>query len=147
MLYSRITGPTDLMVIPEYVTPSGVVLADAKLHGGLGFEKMFDCFVYDCRAREQTKQRYFKLPKKVDENLTVIVDEHMTDKFQFMRIDVKTDYYYQMNSYGIVLIVKGSGTVNGTPVKKGDRLFVSYDEKKLVFGGAMTALLCAKKQR
>ena len=43
---AEIQEPTELMVIPERVTPSGVRLAEEKLHGGLGFEKMFDCFEY-----------------------------------------------------------------------------------------------------
>ena len=32
--------PSDLMVIPERVTPAGIKLNDSKLHGGLGFENV-----------------------------------------------------------------------------------------------------------
>ena len=41
------------MVIPERKTPSGVELADIKLHGGLGFDKMWDCYNYDGMSKEE----------------------------------------------------------------------------------------------
>ena len=41
-LMIELQEPSDLMVIPERVTPAGITLAGQKLHGGLGFEKMFD---------------------------------------------------------------------------------------------------------
>ena len=62
------------MVIPERVTPSGNTLAEVKLHGGPGFEKMFDVFSYDGMSEEETKKAYFSEPKRKDECLEIIVD-------------------------------------------------------------------------
>ena len=44
--------PSDLMVVAERVTPSGRVLPEAKLHGGVGFEAMFDVYEYAGRTYE-----------------------------------------------------------------------------------------------
>ena len=54
---AELQEPTDLMVIPERITPSGVELSDVKLHCGLGFEKMFDCFIYNGYDRETIQEK------------------------------------------------------------------------------------------
>ena len=128
---AELQEPTDLMVIPEKVTPSGVELSDIKLHCGLGFEKMFDCFSYEGVGREETKNRYFLYPKKIDDFVKVIVDEKTTDKFKLYEIEIDSEYVYKMNSYGIVLVTYGKGEISGLPVKTGDRLFVPENEKEI----------------
>ena len=65
---AELQEPTDLMVIPERITSSGVVLAEQKLHGGLGFEKMFDCFLYEGFSKDKTRQMYFRLPERKNDN-------------------------------------------------------------------------------
>lgn len=139
---AELQEPTDLMVIPERVTPSGVELSDVKLHGGLGFEKMFDCFAYDGQEREAVYEKYFIKPQKIDDNLKVIADERITDKFKLYEISVSGEYVYNLDSYCIGLVTEGNGFVNNISVKAGERFFVSENEKELYIKGSMKIFVC-----
>ena len=139
---AELQEPTDLMVIPERKTPSGVELSDIKLHGGLGFDKMFDCFTYEGFDRETTYKKYFISPSQVNENVKVIADDKITDKFKLYEITSNNEYVYPMDLYGIVLVIEGDGTINNISVKQGDRLFVSENEGKLSISGQMKCLVC-----
>lgn len=134
--------PTDLMVIPERVTPSGNTLAEVKLHGGLGFEKMFDVFSYDGMSEEETKKAYFSEPKRKDECLEIIVDNNITDKFRFSKVTVSGDYTLNLDSYGIMIVTEGEIIINGINLKAGDRIFISENEKTLDIKGIGTAFVC-----
>lgn len=139
---AELQEPTDLMVIPERVTPAGVVLSEQKMHGGLGFDKMFDCFLYNGASREETRKNYFKNPKIVDECMNVIVDSDITDKFALIKIKCNKKYVYSMPSYAIALVTDGTGEINGISLKKGDRVFVSETEKTLDINGDIEIMLC-----
>ena len=52
--------PSDLMVVAERFTPSGRRIPDAKMHGGVGWERMFDVYEYDGRTYEETCARYVR---------------------------------------------------------------------------------------
>ena len=139
---AELQEPTDLMVIPEKITPSGIKLDDRKLHGGLGFDKMFDCFVYDGRDRETTYEKYFIKPRKVDENTEVLVDKNITDKFRLYKLKVNGNYIYKMQSYGIALVIDGDGRIDDFFVKMGDRFFIPESEKEINISGNLTVLIC-----
>ena len=127
------------MVIPEKVTPSGVVLNERKLHGGLGFEKMFDCFVYDGLDEKTTHDKYFLKPEKLDDSLFKLVD---CDKFRLFSVDVDGKYSLENTSYCIAVVTDGNVTVNGEKYCPGDRMFISETEEKLIFDGKGKVLLC-----
>lgn len=139
---AELQEPTDLMVIPERITPSGVELSDVKLHCGLGFEKMFDCFIYNGYDRETIQEKYFIKPQKIDDNLKAIADDRITDKFTLYEITVKGEYTYNPGSYCIGLITEGSGFVNNMSVKAGERFFVTENEKELNISGNLVCLVC-----
>ena len=52
--------PSDLMVVAERFTPSGRRIPDAKMHGGVGWERMFDVYEYDGHTYEETCARYVR---------------------------------------------------------------------------------------
>ena len=139
---AELQEPTDLMVIPERVTPSGIELAETKLHGGLGFDKMFDCFNFEGNSREETYNKYFVKPAPINDNVKIIADEKITDKFRLYEVTSQDKFDYTMDSYGIVLVTEGKGSINDIPVKTGDRLFVSENEKKVTICGKLTCLVC-----
>ena len=139
---AELQEPTDLMVIPERVTPSGVELSDVKLHGGLGFEKMFDCFIYDGQDRETVYRKYFIKPRKINENIKIIADDRVTDKFRLYEITVKDEFIYNSDSYCIGMVTEGNGFVNDVSVKEGERFFVAEDEKDLNIKGDLKMLVC-----
>ena len=133
---------TDLMVIPEKITPSGVTLAEGKLHCGLGFDKMFDCFSYEGADSEETRNKYFIKPRIISQNVKAIADEAITDKFKLHLIESDGEYDYEMMSYGVALVIEGSGEINNLYVKPGDRIFISESEKQIHIKGKIKILVC-----
>lgn len=136
---AELQEPTDLMVIPEKITPSGVVLAEQKLHGGLGFEKMFDCFNYKGFSKEKTKEMYFKSPKKINEAEIELLN---CDMFRLSKLEVKNDIKFTMGSYGIAVVITGSAQINGIKLEEGERIFISEKEGDLIIGGMGEILIC-----
>lgn len=136
---AELQEPTDLMVIPEKVTPSGVVLAEKKLHCGLGFEKMFDCFEYKGLDEKTTRERYFRNPKVIDESLSELV---LCDKFRLYEIKVDGEYTYNADSYAIAVVVSGNVNISGTALTSGDRVFISENERELKLCGNGKVLVC-----
>lgn len=139
---AELQEPTDLMVIPERITPSGVELKEKKLHGGIGFEKMFECFNYNGANREETFKKYFHIPRKIDESLCIIADEAVTDKFKLLKLEIRKEYIMNINSYCIAFVNQGNISINGVLLKRGDRVFVPYCEKELRFSGEGEILIC-----
>ncbi len=128
--------PTDLMVIPERITPSGINLSDVKLHNGLGFEKMFDCFDYTGYRRDELLHKYKIEPSYKDASLKVIVGYDNTDKFSMEEIIVNNEYELPLdNKYAIAIILDGEGVIIGAnqqeEVIRSDRMFISADEIKI----------------
>jgi len=135
---AELQEPTDLMVIPEKVTPSGVVLAESKLHGGLGFEKMFDCFTYDGYSEDKTKEMYFKKPEKVSD---IELELLKCDMFRLSQLEITESCQFEMGSYGIAVVVDGEAQINGIKLEKGDRVFISENEKTVSLSGNAVILV------
>lgn len=137
---AELQEPTDLMVIPERVTPSGIVLDERKLHGGLGFEKMFDCFEYCTFDEKTTREKYFLQPTQIDESLKQLVQ---CEKFRLYEISVEGEYTFSLNDdYAIAVVVSGSVSAGSLQLKKGERVFAFADEKKLELKGNGVVLVC-----
>ena len=139
--------PTDLMIIPERITPSGLKLPDEKLHGGIGFEKMFDCFHYDGMTEETIRQTFLIAPRKINDALTVIVDRKVTDKFSMIKIDVAERYTIQNdNMYRVMFVTAGHGSIiadgEETKITKGSQLFITADTHTLTCIGELSSLMC-----
>lgn len=140
---AELQEPTDLMVIPERVTPSGVSLPEEKLHCGLGFDDMFDCFVFEGLDREEAYNKYFVHPYSVNDNETVIVDDKITDKFRLSQLQTESTYDFKMESYGIAVVIEGEGFIGDIKVKAGDRVFIPENEKILKLKGKIKILVCS----
>ena len=126
--------PTDLMVIPERTNESGVILDERKLHGGLGFEKMFDCFEYNVSSSENIRERYFvNHEKRVNEVISVI-DSKNTDKFGLDVVYIQKEFELSCkDNYSVFVVVDGSGIItDGVKkyrVKVGDKFFIEANSK------------------
>lgn len=59
----EVQEPTDYTIRVERVTPSGFVIEDSMCHQGLGFERMFDCFLYEGLEMGAARQAYCIRPK------------------------------------------------------------------------------------
>lgn len=141
---AELQEPTDLMVIPERVTPSGVHLADEKLHGGLGFDRMFDCFTYDGVSETELRARYWVKPKSVDATQTILLDRDTTDQFRMIRLCVRGTYDYLLSGYAAAIVTDGTGTINEAPVRAGDSFFMDAQTGALRLNGTFTVLICTE---
>ena len=149
-LMVELQEPSDLMVIPERVTPAGVVLAEQKLHGGLGFEKMFDCFEYVGYSAEETKEKYYRQSNFLENELTSIVDDDLTESFVMKELYVKGTTKIDLeNKYAVVIVTEGKGQLKNAnailDIEKSNNFFVSANSGELQFIGDLKLLFCIAK--
>lgn len=146
-LMIELQEPSDLMVIPERVTPAGIELAEQKLHGGLGYEKMFDCFVYEGLPAEETKLKYYRKTSYASNKFTEIVDESLTDRFSMKALSVEDSVIVNLKErYAIVIVEEGNGSVvaDGKTIelKQSDSFLVTANSGELNFCGNMKMVFC-----
>ena len=136
--------PSDLMVVAERVTPSGRRIPDAKMHGGIGWEKMFEVYEYEGRTFEETCARYVKRAAgaiNCAPPVTQILGPELTDKFEMWRVTNGGRVALQRDR-SVAVVTDGTGEVNGLAVKKGDRLVIA-NERQLAVSGEVTLVVCA----
>jgi len=133
--------PSDLMVVAERVTPSGRRIPDAKMHGGVGWEKMFEVYEYEGRTLEETCARYVRRAAETAAPVTQILGPELTDKFAMWRV-AGGGRLALPRPAGVAVVTDGAGEVNGLAVKKGDRLIIA-GERALDVAGAATLVVCA----
>ena len=156
--------PSDLMVVAERVTPSGRRIPDAKMHGGVGWEKMFEVYEYEGLTYEEVCARYVKraaggsqlaataagaincAPPATDAQERVppvmqILGPELTDKFEMWRV-AGGGRLALPRDRSVAVVTEGAGSVNGLAVKRGDRLVVS-NERVLEAAGDVTLVVCA----
>ena len=133
--------PSDLMVVAERFTPSGRRIPDAKMHGGVGWEKMFDVYEYEGRTFEETCAKYVRR-SSASAGAVQICGPDFTDKFEMWRLACGGSVV--LGGAGAVAVVTdGEGSLNGRTVKRGDRL-AACGEESLCVDGSATALVCFK---
>ena len=64
------------------------MLAERKLHSGLGFDDMFDVYDYTGLSDSETRALYFRHPERMINTSVEIVGEEFTDKFSVVGICV-----------------------------------------------------------
>ena len=146
--------PSDLMVVAERVTPSGRRIPDAKMHGGVGWEKMFEVYEYEGMTFEEVCARYVRRAGgsrcRATENMDAqqcvppvrqILGPELTDKFSMWRV-TNGGRVALPRDRGVAVVTEGTGEVNGLAVKKGDRLVIA-DERHLAVSGTITLVACA----
>ncbi len=131
--------PSDLMVVAERFTPSGRRIPDAKMHGGVGWDKMFDVYEYEGRTYEETCERYVRRGGDAAQ----ICGAEFTDKFEMWRMNGGDSVDLGASS-AVAVVTDGDGALNGLPVKRGDRLLVS-GEAALHADGALSAVVCFRR--
>lgn len=139
--------PSDLMVIPEKYTPSGRKLSEQKLHGGLGFERMFDCFIYEGYTIEELKARYFRKYEPKDNKLVHIVDETLTDKFAMQGLRVcGTSKINLGDTYAVCVVTDGRCTVTDNceeiSLEKGNSFLIAANSGEIEINGCAEIVLC-----
>ncbi len=141
-LILELQEPTDLMVCAEKVTPSGRVLADEKVHGGLGFDKMLDCFEYVSYTAEEIAEKFIVSPS-IDGGIKHLIYDRYTDKFSMDEV-VYGEYVFENDKLAIV--TEGEGVIKSVSgsvfLKKGDKLFLTKGEKIVLEDCNLRLLIC-----
>lgn len=134
--------PSDLMVVAERFTPSGRRIPDAKMHGGVGWERMFDVYEYEDLDYEEVCRRYVRRGgERKDHKAFCVCGPELTDKFGMWRV-LSGGRVVLPRESSVVVVTDGNGSVNGIDVKKGDRLLVCGAEN-LEAHGDVALVVCA----
>ena len=142
--------PSDLMVVAERVTPSGRRIPDAKMLGGVGWEKMFDVYEYGGMTFEETCAKYVRKCSQMSNvhksalstnvNINQICGKELTDKFEMWRVTGGGRVTLPRDR-SVAVVTDGEGAVNGHEVAKGDRLLIA-EESQIAVAGSVTLIVC-----
>lgn len=130
---TEIQEPTDYTVRTERITPAGLHVSDFMCHQGLGFERMFDCFVYDGQGAEETKASGCLSPKLLRGNEDFreyeLVGYGDTSCFMMHRLEI--DGKWQTENSRVfcgLYILSGHGTLRCDDaeysISAGDQFFI-----------------------
>ena len=125
----------------------GKPISEAKLHGGLGWDKMFDCFVYEGMSEETVKERYFRKAVFEENRMNCIVDNTLTDKFSMKCLRVKGDFYTDLgDTYAVCVVTEGDCILTcedgEIALKKGQSFLIGANSGKLEFKGNSDIVFC-----
>lgn len=146
-LLCEIQEPTDYMVIPERKSKSGIVLSDAKMHGGLGFDRMMDCFVYNGYSENELKEKFIRHPNTEKNKLTPIVDKSLTDKFTVNCLELSSKFLYDFgDSFTVGVVLSGNCSVKqdetSINLQSGRSFLITANSGLLEFDGDAKIIFC-----
>lgn len=139
--------PTDLMVIPERTSKSGITLSDEKMHGGLGFDKMFDCFNYEGLSENELLQKYVKHFNGNKHGLSNVVGKDWTDKFKVDYLNLTDEFDFKLDdSFRVIIVLDGTCSAENSEQKlnltKSDMLFITADTPDIKLRGTAKMIVC-----
>ena len=102
---------------------------------------MLKMFNYRGESLEDIKEKYIYSPRKISENVFEIIGKNETDKFSICLIRGGGDFVPPRKN-GVIIVTQGNGKINGTEVKKGDRLFFNSDDKIVAEDGTEAVICC-----
>ena len=145
-LMAELQEPTDLMVVPEKVTPSGRPLPEQRLHCGLGFERMFDMFDYTGYTREKLEKRYHRRRECPPDSMVDIIDSGLTDKFAMSECRVESEMTLETSGLPeVFVVIGGSGFISDKDgrqeIKAGECGFIPATAEKIKLEGRMRVLI------
>ncbi len=116
----EIQEPTDYTIRTERMTPSGLPVSDFSCHQGLGFDKMFDCFIYGGYSEAETLARW-RIPKTGRQ----IIGAPATSMFTLEMEEIRGSITLEGGGvFSGVYILDGEGTLDGKTIKAGDQAFI-----------------------
>jgi len=130
----EVQEPTDYTVRTERVTPQGLAVSDFMCHQGLGFDKMFDCFIYEGYTQEEIRSKYC-IPKKDEE----VIGYGDTEMFKLTMRELSGESV-TIESCGVfsgIYVLEGEGEINGEKVCRGAQFFIPAVCKPFTVKGNM----------
>ena len=125
MYFAEVQQPTDITLRTERISPAKELLPDESLHGGAGWEALFDCFDYDGYSLEETMQRYHVLAEG-----EIVIQNHY---FTMEKIQCLGKRVVKSGSWKIAVVINGH--------EKGKEYYLTEDTE---FLAGQTILLCSQ---
>lgn len=141
----EIQEPTDYTIRVERTTPSGMKLADASCHQGIGFEKMFSCFHYEGLSREEIQKRWF-LPGRTlvaqgEGVVRELVGSADTPFFSMHLLDTQDQLEVENDGFCGLYLLEGDGRL----VCTGGEIPIQVHTQYFVPAGVKRFTLCASQ--
>ena len=139
------------MVVPERKTPRGRALPESKIHGGIGFARMYDCFTYEGLSPEEAARRFRRMPRPLDEHVSLLIDGRENGIFSVMTFEARGRAAHVFPPrFAVAVVTRGAGTLSlggeTASVRRGDRLLLKLDDSPLAAeaeGGKALSLVVA----
>lgn len=133
-LIIEIQEATDYTIRIERVSPSGFKIEDHLVHQGLGFEKMFECFDWQCFDEEGILNSMRLIDQKfVDEGVKTLISYEDTSCFAMKKINVMDEKVVlsNENTFSVLIVTEGKGHISWQskiiPLSKGDKVFLPIE--------------------
>jgi mannose-6-phosphate isomerase len=139
--------PTDLVLTTERQTPSGLVFPEKKLHAGLGFDRMFDCFTYEGLTESEVLRRYRSQPLTLAPGMVSLLDQRQTAQFglQILSVSGRLETAWP-ERYAAAVILQGRGEISAAgehlSLCAGDQIFIGADSRDLCWTGDLQVVVC-----
>lgn len=136
VLLVEVQEPSDWAVRCEFER-GGYVLPESARWMGIGMTECLDVFDYEPLSLEQALERWRLLPR--DEvgaagySLQWICSPENTDRFLVRRMVVTERARVPVNPLEIHILVSGSGSADGVPLKRFDRYIVGEGHAEILF--------------
>lgn len=130
-LIIEIQEATDYTIRIERVSPSGFRIEDYLCHQGLGFERMFECFEWDCYDQEEMLKRFRLVEKDFEEEgEKTLISYNDTACFAMKKINImkNSKILYNEDTFSVLIVTEGKGKLKWglkeIALKKGDKIFL-----------------------
>lgn len=140
-LLIEIQEPTDLTLRTEKVSPKGREIPDHLCHLGLGFDRMFECFDYQTRSKEDMAKKYRLQPAVLSESDAarekVLIDYEHTKCFRMTETKVYSETDLPMSPvFSVVVVAEGEGIFRchdeALTIRQGEQIFLPASIERAV---------------
>lgn len=138
----EIQEPTDYTIRIERKTPAGLDIPDVLCHQGVGFKKMFECFIYETLSREEVLKRWLLKPdicRLTDGGYqSALISSKDTACFSVDLIEVTCSFALVDKSlFSIIIVISGGGYISWgnekIDISPGEEIFVPASAVGLIF--------------
>jgi len=137
-LLIEIQEPTDYTICTERYCLDGTMRPDEKLHKGLGFDKMFDCFDYNGLSFDETDDKWHIQKRIIENNENYTISELIgykdTPMFCMMEVNIYNKYTTEsLDVFSGVYVLEGEGLLNDNVIKSGSQIFLPANSNEIIF--------------
>ena len=128
-LLIEVQEPTDYTIRVERTTPGGFVIDDQMCHQGLGFARMFDCFLYQGMSAEEVRDTYRIRPERKEGGEFQLIRYQDTPCFRMEELEIRDDIWLKgEGEFYCLYVLQGEGQMESLfqvyPIFPGSQFFI-----------------------